>query len=399
MAASHKIVNGSLQNCRGYWHVRARVYDPASGRSKHRAKSTGFRVADNTKRKAQQAMKEILSEWEQEANTTAAKTEPLFSDYVDGWIKRKTATVRPNTVKSYQDYATVHILPALGHFEVRSMRLQNLQDYYAQKRESLSMNSLKKHHVVISGALLDAVRDGIIEANFADYVEFPKAKKFVGKAYTAEQVAQLLTAAESEGEPARAAIILSVCYGLRRSEICGLRWKDIDFESGRLHVVNTITRNGALVIEGEQTKTTKSKRTIGLVESTIPYLQELKQSQVKNQLKLDKVCRWPNGKTVTPDYITRKVSHIMKKYGLEHIRLHDLRHTAASLLSGKASLKQVQEFLGHEDITTTANIYTHVYDEELDVTSRAMDDILKTSVFCTAKCTASEVDKSVGQGN
>ena len=170
-------------------------------------------------------MKEILTQWEVEANTIPVVHDPLFGEYVKRWIERKSFNLRENSVKSYWDYANIHILPSLGHLLIKNMTLQHLQSYYDEKLKTLSVNSLRKQHCVISGALLDAVRDKIIPVNFADYVEFPKAKKFQGKAYSAEQVASLLNAAKSEGEPIRAAIVLAVCYGLRRSE-----------EIGRAHV-------------------------------------------------------------------------------------------------------------------------------------------------------------------
>ena len=104
---------------------------------------------------------------------------------------------------------------------------------------------------------------------------------------------------------------------------------------------------------------------------------------------LDKVCRWPDGRDVLPTYITAKIRKMMKKYGFEHIRVHDLRHTAASLLATQATPKQVQEFLGHSNIGTTMNIYAHILDDTRKATSGIMDGILKNSVFCSEKCSES----------
>lgn len=383
--ASHKTVKGKLYDDNGTWTVRARVFDPLSGKVKQRSKSTGFKIKDNTKRRAEQAMREIVAGWEKEANAVPIKHDPLFSEYVQKWLDKKAICRQANTVKSYRDYANTHILPAFGNIKVRQMTLQHLQMYYKEKLKTLSVNTAKKHHVVISGALLDAVRDGVIPVNFADYVEFPKAKKFEGKAYSAEQVAALLSAAEQEGEPIRSAITLAVCYGLRREEICGLRWKDIDFDAGKLYIRNTVTQNGALRIEAERTKTDKSHRVIDLIDSTVPYLTNLKETHQRCGLALDKVCVWPDGRLVRPDYITSKTGKVMKAYGLERIRVHDLRHTAASLLATQATPKQIQDFLGHghEDISTTMNIYTHLQDEDRKATSGIMDSILKNSVFCS----------------
>lgn len=390
MASSYKTIHGKLYDA-GTWTVRARVFDPTTGKVAHKSKSTGYKVKDSTKRKAEQAMRDIVARWERDANAAPIVLDPLFSDCVGKWLAKKAVSIRANTLKSYQEYADTHILPALGRLKVRRMTLQHLQDYYREQLESLSVNSVRKQHIVISGALLDAVREGIIPVNFADYVEFPKAKKFEGKAYTPEQVAALLDAVEREGEPIRAAVVLAVCYGLRRSEISGLRWQDIDFDAGTLEVKNTKTQNGTLTIEAEQTKTKKSRRTISLIGSTIPYLKGLKQTQAQNGLVLDKVCVWPDGRTMRPDYISHRVRQIMKKYDLERIRLHDMRHTAATLLAARATPKQVQGFLGHEDISVTMNIYAHLLDDDRKATSGIMDDVLKKIVFCSEKCSESQM--------
>lgn len=396
MASQQRAVRGTLVNDRGTWTVRGRVYNPATGKIRQQAKTTGFKVKDHTKRRAEEAMKKILAQWEIEANAVPVVHDPLFGEYVEKWLKKKSFDLRENSLKSYRDYADKHIIPGLGHLKVRKMTIQDLQAYYEEKLNTLSVRSLKKHHCVVSGALYEAELDQLIPANFAKDFKFPKAAKFEGKAYTEDQVASLLSAVTQEGEPIRAAITLAVCYGLRREEVCGLRWQDIDFDDGKLYIRNTVTQNGTLKIEAERTKTQKSRRTIPLIESTVPYLEHLKQIQAQQGLTLDKVVVWPDGRTVRPDYISSKTRRVMKAYGLEHIRLHDLRHTAVSLLAATRQVtpKQMQEFLGHEDITTTLNIYTHVQDEDRKVTSDIMSTILKDSVFCSEKCSESETIKN-----
>ncbi len=384
--AEPKTVSASLQIDRGVYVIRGRVYDPLTRKTKQRSKSTGLLVKDNTKRKAEKEMKRIIEIWTREANAEVIREDPLFSEYVHHWIEKKRMTLKATSVKSYEDYVHCHILPKLGHLRVREMNLQHLQRFYQVLLEDLSVSSVRKLHVVVSGALLDAVRDGVIPVNFAQYVEFPRGKKFQGSTYSPEQVAVLLTSAENAGEPLHAAAMLAVCYGLRRSEIVGLRWNDIDFDANTLTVQNTVVQNGLVKIEAEQTKTAKSHRVISLIGSTIPYLKSLKSQQIKSGLRLDKVCVWPDGREVRPDFLTHKVPALMKKAGLPPIRLHDLRHTAATILATVASPKQVQEFLGHEDISTTMNVYTHLLDKERIETSKLLDSILKTSVFCSGNC-------------
>lgn len=389
-----KPVKGSLCEDKGTWVVRARVYDPTTGKTRLRSKSTGLKTKDSTKRKALQMMEEIVKQWEREANAEVPKADPLFSDYYRKWIDEQTLRLRANSIKSYEDYARVHILPALGDLKIRQLNLQIILHYFKLKLDVLSVDSLKKHKVVITGVIGLAARDGIIPADFTKDVKLPAAKKFEGKAYTVQQVAELLSAAEKEGEPIHAAIILAVCYGLRRSEICGLRWSDIDFDKKVLNVRNTKTQNGALVIEDEHTKTAKSRRTIDLIESTIPYFAELKEQQEQAGFSLGKVCRQTNGKEPRLDYISRRTKQIMKKYDLECIRLHDLRHTAATLLATRATPKQVQSFLGHEDISTTLNTYTHLLETDRKITSGIMDDILKDGVFCSEICSEGNLPES-----
>ena len=400
--SSPKTVKGSLHKKDGFWIVRGRIFDPSTHTYKQRARSTKLKVNGNNKRKAEEEMKIILSVWESEANAAAIpeQKDPLFREYVQRWIAKKAATRRENSVLSYRSYADNHILPMLGDMKVREITPHTLQEYVNRKLEVLSVKSVKKHMPVIRGALQEAYRDDIIESNFAympKIVEFPPEKRFEGKTYTLEQISALLEAAEKEGEPIRAAMILAVCYGLRRSEIAGLRWKDVDFESGRLYVRNTKTQNGQLILEAERTKSETSRRTIDLINSTIPYLQDLKRQHEESDYPLDKVCRWPDGREFNPHYISQGTSHLMKKYGLEKVRLHDLRHTAATLLATQATPKQVQNFLGHSTIALTMNVYTHLLDEDRKATSNIMDGILKNSVFCSRSCSRSDLTTETEQ--
>lgn len=142
-------------------------------------------------------------------------------------------------------------------------------------------------------------------------------------------------------------------------------------------MANTVVQNGDLRIEDEQTKTSKSHRTIRLIDWTVPYLKELKEQQAASGLTPDKVCAWPDGRELRPDTLTHQAQKLMKQCGLRVIRFHDLRHTAASLLAPYVSPKQLQEFLGHEDIRMTYGTYAHVLDEQKIATSETMDSILK----------------------
>lgn len=372
--------DGSLQQDRGYWVVRARVYDPVRRKYKHRSKSTRIKVKEHRKKEAERMIPAILAEWEAEAQAALCPIpdDPLFGDYIWKYLERAAKEVKETTVKSYHDYARVHVLPALGDKRVREMRPRHLQEFLDDllDRKGLTVSSAKKIFTVINGALDEAVLDDVIAVNFASSVRYPKAEKRKGNAYSPEEFGVLLRAAQEAGEPLYAAIVLGGCYGLRRSEALGLRWSDIDLEAKTLSVRNTVTQNGTLRVEEEKTKTKASRRTITLLEETIPYFRKLKQMQVQSGLTLDKVCVWPDGREVRGDYLTRAMPKLAKSVGLPELRYHDLRHTAVSMLVRVATPKQVQEFLGHEDISTTLNIYVHQNEKDRKKTSELMDEIL-----------------------
>ena len=184
----------------------------------------------------------------------------------------------------------------------------------------------------------------------------------------------------------RSAIILALCYGLRREEVCGLRWCDINFKKNEMYICNTVTQNGGTIFRDEDTKTEKSHRYLTLVDSTIPYLKELKAAQKKRGLILDKVCRWPDGKEVQPGYITHAFPKVLKRHGLKHIRFHDLRGTAASLMAQHAKPKQLQEFMGHNKISTTMEIYVKAFDDDRKAVAGFMNSILEKSPSCSENC-------------
>lgn len=376
--------DGSLQQDKGYWVVRARVYDPVRRKYRQRSKSTGIKTKEHRKREAERMKPDILANWE--AETQAAlhpvPDDPLFGDYIWKYLERAAKEVKETTVKSYHDYARVHVLPALGDKRVREMRPRHLQEFLDDllDRKGLTVSSAKKIFTVINGALDEAVLDDVIAVNFASSVRYPKAEKRKGNAYTPEEFGLLLQAAKEAGEPLYSGVVLGGCYGLRRSEVLGLRWSDIDFEAKTLTVQNTVAQNGALKIEKEKTKTKASRRTITLLTDTIPYFLELKRRQREQGMTLDKVCVWPSGKEVRGDYLTRAMTKLAKQANVPELRYHDLRHTAASMLAKVATPKQVQEFMGHEDISTTLGIYVHQDEKDRKKTSELMDKVLEKAI-------------------
>lgn len=389
--ASRATIQGSLQNEKGIWVVRARVYDLVDEQTHNRSKSTGLRVKDNTKRAAEAKMREIVAEWEAEANETPCRMprsgfqseHVLFEDYVEAWLANRELSVRPNSAKSYRDYANTHIIPELGGYHVEQITWRVLQKFCDSKLKDHSKSSVKKYFIVIRGAMDDAVRDGVIPSNPERLVRWPKgspSKK--ARALSFDEVAKLMTAVEDAGEPIRAAVVLALFYGLRRSEACGLRWTDIDFANGTMHIQHTLVQNGSVVLDDDHTKTAESDRTLVLIEDTVPYLKQLRGQQRRAGLVMDKVVVWPDGRPVRPDGITRMFHTVLRRSGIENARFHDLRHTAASMLANAGvPPKQLQAFLGHSDIEMTLGVYVHTPDDAAKATSEAMTALARQKIF------------------
>lgn len=195
-----------------------------------------------------------------------------------------------------------------------------------------------------------------------------------------EQANEMLKA--FDGHPLQPLIFISLCYGLRRSEVLGLKWKAIDFKENTLKIEHTVVK-GLTIEQKDRTKSASSKATYKLTPKVREILEQLKSSQEENKkifrneyIKSDYVFVWQDGKPFRPDYVTRGFQKVLKKSGFEHMRFHDLRHSCASILHDKGySLKQIQEWLRHADIETTGNIYVHILKSRQVIENDKVDDI------------------------
>jgi integrase len=375
------MTTGSLQIKSGTYYAVIRVPDE-NGNEKQKWISTGIKSTANSKRQANQKFREIISSYDQ-SKTTYSK-EILFVDWLHTWLEQKQNELRANTYECYILYLNVHILPFFKPLKLtlNTLTPQHIQNYYNKKRkENQSANSIRKHNAVIRGALNEALKKNLIPYNQADRATLPRKERFIGKAYTVEQANSLLNVIDKD--PMKSAIILSLFYGLRRSEVLGLRWKDIDFNANTITIRNTVVKV-LTIIEHEKTKSRASNRTLYIIPETRDYLIELKQRQAENRLLLgdsyhdsDRICVWDDGRPLSTDYISHRFAKILKKHGLPPLRYHELRHTAGSLLLEQGlSAKQIQEYLGHEKISTTLDIYGHLSVEGKQAASKTIGSLL-----------------------
>jgi len=381
----------SLQEKKGIYYAVFRVVD-INGETKQKWVSTKIPVKRGNKREAQKAAQEIASKYEEGKIVAYPKTP--FWQWIEIWLKQKQNEVDCITFQGYTSYYKNHIGPYFKQHNVtlNDISPQDLQLYYNRKAQKpgehvkgkLSGKSLHDHHVVIRGALEDAVRKNIIAYNPADRVTLPKKQKYTGNFYTQEQVKTLLEAIK--GTNIENIVTLTIVYGLRRSEAVGLKWSAVNFENNTFAIESTVVRFSQ-VVEKNTTKNQASHRTYPMTPEIREMLLSIKEQQKEmkeligdSYIDSGYVFTWENGKLLSPDYVSQKFQKILRANELPHIRYHDLRHTTASLLIAKGyDIKRVSEWLGHSDIGTTANIYGHLSFESKKDTLNTMSNLLSNN--------------------
>lgn len=249
---------------------------------------------------------------------------------------------------------------------------KDIQDFYLEKLKTVSASSVIHYHANIHRALKHAVKLDLIPTNPADKVDRPKKDRFIGSFYDAEEVNKLFEV--SKGTKLEFPILFGAFYGLRRSEALGLKWDAIDFENDSItirHTVTSVTLDGKVqLVAADTTKTKSSLRTLPLVPFVKERLLVLKKEQENNRRLCGRsyhkqyagyVCINEMGDLIKPHYVTEQFPKLLDANGLRRIRFHDLRHSCASLmLANGVPMKQIQDWLGHSDFSTTANIYAHL---------------------------------------
>jgi integrase len=356
-------MTGSLQEKNGKYFIV--LNGKKDGKRKQKWIATGLDIKGN-KRKATELLNETIKKYSE--NDLFGTRDMLFSEYMLTWLETVRNAVKENTFHEYSKVIKSDIVPYFKDKSITIKELNNLhiQEYYNHLSERMTASSVLKRHANIHKALDYAVMSGIIEKNPSDYVVLPKKKKFIGKFYDEKQLNKLFEVAADY--PIESVVKLTGYYGFRRSEVLGLRWSAVDFDNGTIIVENTVVSVGGKSLEDETTKTKSSHRTLPLDSNMKKYLKQLKSKQLENKLfygntYLDNnfICKWDNGQPFKPDYVTHTFKRILDENKLPEIRFHDLRHSSASILLKLGfTLKEIQEWLGHSDISTTSNIYSHL---------------------------------------
>ena len=388
----------SIQTKKGRLYAVIQVKE--NGKSKSVWRSLGLQE-DAGKSKVNKAFREVVKKFENEYAEQIARSSrpasdiPVF-DYMCAYLKKAEPNLQKNTIQSYHMmiYGKIRrYFEPKPHLTVGSITAKDIEKFYEHLfSQNVVANTVIHYHAILRRAFQQAFKDEMIDANPFDRIDRPKKNKFHGENYSEEELVTLLELTRSDS--IYPAIMLGGGLGLRRSEAIGVRWSRIDWDKKTVLLDTKIVEykvNGEKVVEPvEEMKNKSSRRTLPLPEPVLEMLSEEKEKQALyrkmfkgsyNRKYDDYVCVNELGELIKPSYVTQHFSDLLKKYGLRHIRFHDLRHTFASILIGQdVPLINVSNFLGHSDLSTTANIYAH-----LDKTSKQGSADIITEILNKAK--------------
>ena len=380
-----KLVAGHLTLKNGRYYAVLN-YRNAGGQRKTKWISLGLPEKGN-KRKAEAELARLRAEFEPPKEAGDLSSDMLFADYLLEWLEIAKGRL---AVATYSSYAAMIKKPVGPYFRQRNLILRelearHLQMFYSEMLRKVKPNTVIHYHAIIHSALKYAVKTDMLVQNVADKVDRPKKNSFQPVFLSAEEMQKMFEALR--GTKLELPVLVAAFYGFRRGEVLGLKWDAIDFERGTISVIRTVT---TITLDGKQTeieqqsaKTKSSLRTLPLIGSFREYFLQVKEAQELNKQVCGNCYNHEYdgfvfvdelGERMRANYLTSAFPKFLEDHGLRRMRFHDLRHSCASLLlANGVPLKHIQEWLGHSDFTTTANIYAHLDYKSKITSAQAME--------------------------
>lgn len=375
-------MNLSIQAKAGYLYG-VLTYQDEIGKRHHKWFSTGLKERGNRKqardiaeKQAEKYEKELAKSREAiSKRITAKETDKsealmLFSDYCNKYVEEHKHKLTASVYCIYKGYIPLF----KKFFDKQKLRLIDITEkeingfYDSARNRGVKEISLKHYNCVLRPALRKAYKEKLIPDNPFDFLEPIHQENAPISYYDKNEMQQLFQVIKNT--PLEVPFTLAAYYGFRRSEVLGIRWSAIDFEHKLISINHKMLVVGKEVILSDQLKTKTSNRTLPLIAPVEELLLRHKAKIEENkrffgnaydQRYLQYVCVEENGKIVYPDHMTKTFGTLLKQNNLRRIRLHDLRHSCASnMLANGVPLKEIQEWLGHSDFSTTANVYSHL---------------------------------------
>ena len=382
------MITGSVQINKGYYFIVFNMYNEY-GKRKPEWHSTGLKV-DNNERKNNQIRKQaekILNEelvrvnaensFSNKLNTIAKNSKysnMLFSDYMLEWLENIKPKVVQSTYIGYEQVVKGRLCPYFKSKKIKliDLRPRDIQDFinYLYKQR-LKGSTIAHYTSNMNTALKEAVIAEIIASNPMDRIESVKKEVYIPEFYTDDELIELIEVIKAQ--KLELPLTLGIIYGLRREEILGLTWNAIDFKNKSITIRKTVGRGKydgvTQFLIKDIPKNKSSYRTLPMFDFIADLLKKYKEKYKLNEKIFgntyitdykDFICLMDNGELVKPDYVDRIFSRILKENGFRHIRLHDLRHSCATLLlRNGVPLPEIQKWLGHSNIITTQR-YSHL---------------------------------------
>ena len=346
--------------CKGSWQWVLEYGRDSTGRRLQTSKA-GF----PTKAAAQSALQQAVHTFMVDVNVSNV----TVGEYLTSWLRAKYA-LKPTTVALYGALTENYLVPHLGTIRLLDLRAHHLDRMYeaisvGKSGRPLSTSTIRRVHGVLRSALNTAMKRRLIPYNPANHIELAAENHRRPRPWTAEQCQEFLS--RTVDDRLTDLYRLMIVTGMRRGETVGLRWEDVNLDDECLFVIQQITDvNGRSVVSTPKTK--RGLRIVQIDRDTVRVLQRHRESQ-----ELERAAWGPawndaglvftreDGRPLRPEYVTRHFKDLAEQAGQPPIRLHDLRHTSASLaLAAGVDLKVVSERLGHSQLAITADLYTHV---------------------------------------
>lgn len=305
--------------------------------------------------------------------------EMILQDFLLDFLEKYKMNLSITTYNCYMRICKKYIIPLLGDIKLCDIRPIHIQNYVDDLLDLLTPQTIKVHLNILNLALKRAYRLKLIKENVVQFVEVPKNKKYKNEIYNAEDIKKLLE--KSRETSLELPIILASGLGLRISEILGLTWNNIDFNDFTITIDKITVRDKGQVILKEP-KTESSIRTISAPKEIILILKQLKKDRLAAKLRDEKSHRElifydKNLNPIAQDVLSKKFRYFLQENNLKHIRFHDLRHSHVTMLiDAKVPIKVISERVGHSNVNTTLNIYSHALREMDQEASDKISDTL-----------------------
>ena len=343
-----------------------------------------FETVRGTKKAAETRLHELVTSLEKGVYTPPGRLTLAehLRNWLDGYVRTNCSQ---RTLDGYESIVERHLIPALGHIQLKQLHPQAIQSYYGKAVEKLSPRTVAKHHRLLSEALKYAVRQGYLGRNPCDLVDPPSWKPKPMRALTEWEVQIFLDAArDSYYYPV---YYTAISTGLRQAELCGLRWRDLDLDLLSLSV-NQVLYKRRGVCEVKPPKTQHSRRRVSLTPKLALFLRDYKAERetlywlvAGKPLPLDSFVFGLPGKPCDPSMLSHDFAIIARKAGLEGVRFHDLRNSFATLaLKRGAPAKVISEALGHASVAFTLQTYAHVLSGMQEKAMALLDEVLPEGV-------------------